>query len=155
TTGTVVAHPEILPKVTSFDFHLSGTNRLAAEQSGNAASLNALFSQVSFRRLVLRDVAATDIRGRFYRTGAELYNPRWSPDGIRVAYSSNQNTANSATHGFDRDLFVGQVSYDQPPVFPVGLADCVVNPGQTFNMTVTATDPNGEALSYNMPAAYL
>jgi putative Ig domain-containing protein/flagellar hook capping protein FlgD/fibronectin type III domain protein/WD40 repeat protein len=147
--GAIVPHPEIMTKVTSFDFHLSGTHRLAAEQSGNAGSLwNQYPPEVSFRRLVLRDVAATDTRARFYRTGAEFYNPRWSPNGLRVAYSSNQNLPT------DRDLFLGQVSYNQPPQL-ISPVDVEVHPGQTFQMLAYAADPNGETLTYDMPALYL
>lgn len=151
TNGQVVAHPEMLTNVTSLDFHLSGTNRFAAEQTGIAGSLITpqRSPQVAFRRLVLRDVAATDTRGRFYRTGAEFYHPRWSPDGLRVAYSSNQNTG-----GADRDLFVGQVSYDRAPAL-VGVGDLLAYKARPFEFYVNASDPNGEALKYEAPSAFL
>ena len=99
-----------------------------------------------FRRLALRDTVAGDTQARFYRTGAEYFTPRWSPDGTRIAYSSQQSSDNV-------DLYVGQVSYNHAPQF-LGLGDVAVNPGTPFQKTVNATDADGESVTYDVPALY-
>ncbi len=144
---TVAAGPN--GDMTSFDVPL-GTGPRVIEEPGTFYYSRAdgpnPDSTVAFRRVALRD-GSGDAQARFYRTSAEFANPRWSFDGTRIAYSSNQNNVN------DRDVFVGQVSYDHPPVFTDGVGDAQVEQGLPFDRTLVATDPDGETITF--AAAYL
>ncbi len=154
--GTPIPRPALLTGANSFDLH-RGQGRLLYSQAGVINMQGcAPPPQASFPfvRLALRDTLANDTQARFYRTGAQFYEPRWSPDGTRIAYSSNQNTANDPTSA-DRDLFVGQVSFNHPPYFPV-LTDQTIPAGPAFEMEVwAASDPDGEALTDDAPSRYL
>src|SRR5262249_22635984 len=87
---------------------------------------------------------------RFYFTGGEFYDPRWSPEGTRLAYTARQSVG-----GANRDLFIGQVSFDHAPQFPIGIADCLAYRHKPFGMLLTATDSDNEAVTYSAPAAFL
>jgi len=144
--GLVTVCPGPNADVTSFDLP-PGSGPTAIEQPGimfynlkNAYEPDP-DSSVAFRRVALRD-GAGDTQARFYRTSAEYFNPRWSYDGTRIAYSSNQNDAG------DRDVFVGQVSYDHPPVLVANVQDFQVVEGSLAQRTIHAIDPDGEALTY-------
>jgi Tol biopolymer transport system component len=103
-----------------------------------------------FRRIALRDTVFGLTTPRFYRTGAQYFEPRWSYDGTRIAYVSDENGV-----GAERDIFLGQVSYNHAPQFVNAPRDtlfpsiCELSLQQTF----TATDPDGEAVWFQ--AAYL
>ncbi len=86
----------------------------------------------------------------FYRPGAKFTNPRWSFDGTRVAYTSDQLAPGSA-----RDIFVTQVGYNHPPTFtnPSLLQDQQVILDQAFSFQLGAGDPDGEFVTYQ--GAYL
>lgn len=148
--GTPIPRPALLTGANSFDLH-RGQGPLVVEQSGivNApAACSGPQPSFPFIRIATRDTTANDTQARFYRTGAEFYQPRWSPDGTRIAYGSNQNTAG------DRDIFIGQVSYNRPPTFP-WLPDQVIAAGPTFVLEVQGYDPDGEALTFDAPSRYL
>ncbi len=153
------ARSGLLDDAITFDLH-RGAGPLALEQIGavlwptTCANVNpyevvTTWNQMPFTRLALRDTVASDTSARFYRTGAEFYNPRWSPEGTRIAYSSNQNTSS------DRDLFVGQVSFNHAPAILDPTADLIVHTGRPYELYVSATDPDGEALTYQSPSAFL
>ncbi len=93
------------------------------------------------RRIAVRTPDHTDTQGWFYRTGAEFSSPRWSYDGTRLVYVTNQNLTS------DRDIYIGQVSYNHAPQFvdlvDQGFAACV-----PFTLNVQATDADDEALTY-------
>jgi len=139
---------DLIPKASSFDLHPSGWRLLAEEPKISsyktdvcgAAPVNLLM-----RRIVLRNVARLDSETRFYLTGAEFFNPRWSPDGTRIAYISDQNSPG------DRDLFTGQVSYNHAPAFSPPPRDTVLvlpcGP-YTFAFDLGATDYDGETITY-------
>jgi hypothetical protein len=150
-------------RVTTFDLPL-GNGPLVLEQPGSHRwletcddyseiccspfSFDPVVREMPFRRLALFDTTAVDTIARFYRTGAEFFNPRWSFDGTRVVYSSDENAP-----GGQRDLYVGQVSYNHAPQF-LGLGDVPLSPGTSFQMTVNATDADGESVTYDVPARY-
>ncbi len=146
--GLAIPRNSVVGKVSTFDFH-RGTGRFLAEQPGGAQPIACtLGTPLPFRRVALVDttLGARDTLVRFYRTGAEFYGPRYSFDGTRIAYSSNQNLVS------DRDIFVGQVSYNHPPVFN-GLGDQFLEACCPFVLDLNATDPDGESVTY--AAAYL
>lgn len=138
----------LLDDVGSFDLH-RGNGPLLLEQGGTVQwsstcyqpSISTTLLDMPFLRIGLRDTLANDTGSRFYRTGAEFYNPRWSPDGTRIAYSSNQNLSS------DRDVFVGQVSFNRPPTL-IQPQDELAYTARPFERNVMATDPDGEAVTY-------
>jgi flagellar hook capping protein FlgD/putative Ig domain-containing protein/WD40 repeat protein len=157
--GTPLTRSDLAGDAVSFDLH-RGSGPLLLAQAGTVMvpSLcygvngpETTFVEDGFVRLALRDTLSGDTQSRFYQTGASFYDVRWAPDGTRAAYSSNQNSVNVSS---DRDLFVGQVSYNHAPSF-VGLSDQGAEVGQAFRLEVTATDPDGESLTYDAPAAFL
>src|SRR5262249_18999551 len=99
--GSPVQRPGVLSKATSFDFH-RGDGRVVSEQPGLAQCLQCTPSPAqAFRRLALTDTtsSARDTIVRFYRRSGEFFHPRYSYDGIRIAYAVNQNPPT------DRDVF--------------------------------------------------
>jgi Tol biopolymer transport system component len=147
--GTPISRPALLTGANSFNLH-HGQGPLLVEQAGVVTQPQCTPAQPGgpFVRLATRDTTANDTQARFYRTGAEFYQPRWSPDGTRIAYSSNQNAGN------DRDLFIGQVSYNRPPQL-APLPDQVIPAGPTFVLEVQAYDPDGETMIFDAPSRYL
>jgi Tol biopolymer transport system component len=152
--GTAVAEDAAFARADGLDFH-PGTGRVVTEDvtgipwgrfcGAFGQDLVGLFT-MPYRRLSLRDTLTRDSDQRFFRTNAEYYRPRWSPDGTKIAYASSQNAAT------DRDLYVGQVSYDRPPQF-VGFQDETIPACVPFSTQLSATDPDGEPLTYS--ASYL
>jgi Tol biopolymer transport system component len=143
---------DLIPKATSFDLHPSGWRLLAEEpKTFRYTQCGAPQINLLMRRVVLRNVPNRDSETRFYRTGAEFFNPRWSPEGTRIAYVSDQNSPG------DRDLFTGQVSYNHAPTFTPPPRDTVlVLPcgSYTFAFDLGATDLDGETITYeaaNLP----
>ena len=143
--------------VASLDFR-PGSSVVALEEHGQYFSRlicaypdpETTLVAMPFRRFALRDTTSGDTQTRFYRTGVEFSHPRWSPDGTRIAYSADQSTPG------DRDLFVGQVSYNHAPTFSPSLRDtALILPCQpyTFAFDLGATDPDGEPVTYQ--ATYL
>ena len=145
---------DLIAKASSFDLHPAGWRLLAEEPKTfpyRTSVCGAPPVSLLMRRIALRNVPNRDSETRFYRTGAEFFNPRWSPDGTRIAYVSDQNSPG------DRDLFVGQVSYNHAPTFSSPPRDTTLalpcGP-YTFAFNIGATDPDGEAVTYqaaNLP----
>jgi FlgD Ig-like domain/WD40-like Beta Propeller Repeat len=129
----------------SFDLHPHG-GPIAIEEPGaiphGACESPANPSSEAFRRLVLFDETTQDDPTPFYRTGASFSHPRWSPEGTRIAYVSDQNG------GGDRDIFVGQVSFNHPPTFTSPPRDTIFADCDTLRISLTATDPDGETVKY-------
>jgi hypothetical protein len=135
----------VLSKATTFDLSL-GAGPIVMEQPGfssNESIAGGAANTMPFRRMALRDTVRGDTLVRFYRTGVQYYNPRLSFDGTRVAYSADPNVAG------DRELFVGQVSFNHRPNFN-DLYDQSIPACESFDLTVGATDPDGETVSYQV-----
>lgn len=64
--------------------------------------------------------------------------PRWSPDGMRVAYSAGTT---------DQDLYHLRVATGAPSLGV--LSDITVIEGQPLNFDLSATDPNGDAITFS------
>ncbi len=133
---------------STVDLH-RGSGRLLLEQPGVYKWKNGFQTlDMPYRRLALRDTLANNTQARFYQTGVSFYNPRWSYNGTRVAYSADPNQSG------DREVFVGQVSYNHPPVF-VGLENDQFPEACSgpFFLDLNAPDPDGETVTY--AATYL
>jgi len=143
TGGEMVSREDLIPRVFSFDWARGSGSVVIEDPSGvpYSAIQNCSPGVLPCRRIALVDTLAGDKRERFYRTGAEYYNPRWSYDGTQLVYSTKQDSA------YGRDLWVGSVSGNRPPVFLHLPADTVVSPGQSFVLSLAATDADGDDIS--------
>ncbi|HET9233393.1 MAG TPA: hypothetical protein VFP10_04580 [Candidatus Eisenbacteria bacterium] len=90
-------------------------------------------------RVQARDAQTLASEALFYRTRANIRWPRWSHDGTRVAYTSDQYGT--------RDVFVGQVSYNHAPHL-TNVDDSNVAEGVTWSFQLNATDADGELITY-------
>lgn len=92
-------------------------------------------------RIAIRDTLAGTSAPLGTRPGAAITQPRWSPDGTRVVYTS--------TRGGNSDIYVQQARPDRAPVM-----SNTVLPYYTFTncagfaLNVGATDPDGDAVTY-------
>ncbi len=147
--GTPIFRSGLISKAGSVDPH-PAEDWFALEEPGafrGKYDCSTAANQVTFRRLAIRDTLIDDSEARFYRTSAEYFNPRWSPDGVRVAYSSDQNAPG------DRDVFIGRVTYNHPPQFSSIPNDTGLTATVPYARPLSATDPDGQSLTYL--AAYL
>jgi Tol biopolymer transport system component len=153
-TGAVVVRPGLADDAGSFDFH-PGVGAIVLEQSGSVpeslvcsgSSPDTTVTPQEFRRIALRDTSASDTRQKFYKTGVRFYRPRWSPDGTMIAYASGENGT--------QDVFVGEVGVNHAPTFSSLPDSFTVYAGTTFTLSLSATDPDGESVTYDMPSAFL
>ena len=144
-------------QVTALDVHPSGDSLVISESGAVPLSTAGCWSSPNtseaFQRLVIFDPLGDvdpetwDDPARFYRTGATFSDPRWSPDGTRIAYVSDENG------GSDRDIFVGQVSYNHAPTFDSVPRDTTVTTCGPLTIDLDATDPDGETVTF--AAAFL
>jgi len=156
--GTPVVRDHLAPNAESFDLHLGQGPMAIAEassydytkechdESNTCCTFGAPSVPMSFVRIALYDTVQTDIDPQFYRTGAEFHDPRWAPEGTRLAYTSTQN-------GTGADVLVGQVSYDHAPTMAV--ADQTLTQGVPFTLALSANDVDGDAITYVAPSLYL
>jgi hypothetical protein len=147
--GVVVSRAEVVPHVASLDMRPSD-GRVVLEESASATyDVDGERMLQPFRRIAIRDTALALTTPRFYRTGAQYYGPRWSPDGTRIAYSTDENLAGNL------DLYVGQVSYNHAPQFVNAPRDTVLAGAcdATLVQNWSASDSNGETVTFS--AAYL
>ncbi len=103
-----------------------------------------------FRRIALRDTLQRLPLPQFQQRNAIYSDPRWSYDGTRIAYASDEHAIGSAS-----DIYVGQVSWNHAPYFVNAPRDTVLagSCNQTLTQTYSATDPDGEGVTFS--AAYL
>jgi Tol biopolymer transport system component len=160
--GQVQVESVIPPRVATFDLTRGvgrgGRSPILVEEPGHEPFTSSCpFAScgcvppsplMPFRRIALRDTLTADAETRFYRTGVEFFNPRWSPDGTRIAYSATENGP------ANRDVFVGQVSYDHAPVF-ASLNDTIMEEGHDLIIDLHASDSDGDAITFVAPPRYL
>jgi Tol biopolymer transport system component len=106
-------------------------------------------SNESYRRVGLRDTPAGATETIYSRPRSDVQYPRWSWDGTRVAFVSSRSMAPVTP----ANILVGQVSYDHAPVF-TGLGDQALTRGVAFQLSLSASDPDGETVSYECPQAF-
>lgn len=152
--GHVVERTALIDSVATLDLFVAG-QQILVEEPGFAKhkdiclQLSAEYDTVDvivhpFRRLALRDTTRGITEPLFYLTGASFTNPRLSPDGARVAFTSDQYNT-----GVAKDLFVGQISWNHPPQFSPVPRDTVVTNCGTLIMQLGALDPDGETVTYS------
>lgn len=107
----------------------------------NGQAVGCSTPQYAVTQLVTRDTTKNVTEARFYHRGSQFLNPRWAPDNVRLAYVSDQ-----LAYG-DYDLYVAQATYDHAPQF-VGLVDQWLAACVPFVMDVSATDADGEVVTY-------
>jgi Tol biopolymer transport system component len=155
--GVVVSRAELASRVTSFDMRPSD-GRLVMEEPGAVTYRVEVGDEEGswletrlqpFRRIAVRDTTRRLSIPWFYRTGAQYYGPRWSPDGTRIAYSTDENQVGNV------DLYVGRVSYNHAPQFVNAPRDTVLAGAcdATLVQSWSASDPDGEAITFS--AVYL
>jgi hypothetical protein len=150
--STPASRADVAKRAGSLDLH-PGDWRIALEEPGayrakRVIDGSAIYPEIlTFRRLALRNTATHDNEARFYRTSAECFNPRWSPDGISVACSATLNAPG------DRDLYVGRVSFNHPPRFSPEPTDQSVVAGSACSTALVASDPDGQPVTFQ--ALYL
>jgi hypothetical protein len=159
--GAVVDRTAVLHHAPSFDLH-RGRGALVYEEADSSFVTRDCKTLVPFRDVTdsskvhpYRRVAVRDTFQRlpvpyFQQRGVSHYAPRWSYDGTRVAYVSDQAAPGSA-----RDLYLGQVSWNHAPAFTTAPRDTVLAGAcsQTFTRSFAASDPDGESVTFQ--AAYL
>jgi Tol biopolymer transport system component len=142
TGGTASQTPVFIPKVQpsfySYDLPL-GTGPFATED------INLMCSGT---HLGLQDTLALTRIHPFEQSGKNLTHPHWAYDGIRLIYG-----AASTTSG-DVDLYIASSSCNHAPVLSAGSkADVEIFPCQLYQRTLSATDADGDPITYQ--AAYL
>ncbi|NOT35127.1 MAG: T9SS type A sorting domain-containing protein [Candidatus Eisenbacteria bacterium] len=154
TGGTAFSRTALAPGVRSFDFD-RGNGPIAVETRGKYSfnfdrwcGLQFGLVDMPWSLVGTRDSTVTpgDTRHRFSAPGVAFNNPRYSFDGTRIAYSADPNTAGN------RDLFYGSITYNHAPTFTNGTAaDAMVPTCVQWNRTLTATDRDGETVTFSAP----
>jgi len=150
--GQVESQAAMAPHAARFDFS-PGSGDIVFEEDW-AATYHVECPVVHrepmpFRRIALRDTTMGLTTPLFYRTGAEYFGPRWSPDGTRVAYSTSENDSSG------RDVYVALASYNHAPVFVSAPRDTLIASvcGRGLWQTFAAVDADSEAVRFE--AVYL
>src|SRR4029077_20267753 len=81
---------------------------------------------------------------------AQFFNPRWAPDGIRVAYATDQNASSG------RDIYVGRTNFDHAPVIDsiagqaisdtMPVVDVTIGQDSTLTLSYHRSDSDGTAI---------
>ncbi|MGH7724776.1 MAG: hypothetical protein ACREOU_05045 [Candidatus Eiseniibacteriota bacterium] len=147
TGGQAAPQDSVLLNVSSFDLPLGG-GPIVAEEAGAMDYRCGSVKTIPYRRVALRDTLTNprDLDPRFYRTGVRFFTPRLSYDNTRIAYVSDQNGLS------ERDLYLGQFTYDHAPTFNT-LTDRTSTAGSPLSIDLSATDPDGDALTYSGPTS--
>jgi hypothetical protein len=152
--GTALYKGSLAPEITSFDLH-PGTGQMVVEKSSSYSRTYICLctnseecelggtGALDWQRVGVRDTSASaSTRYLFTFPGALFKSPRWSYDGTRIAYVSDQNAG-------DDDLFVGSPTYNHPPVFSTAsVRDTLLFTCRAWQRDLSATDPDGETVTY-------
>lgn len=147
-SGQVVNRTTVLPgSIPSFDLHRS-TGRVAVEQARSLRwkyrtdgfPLRYLYEDI--RRAALYDTTRQDADAPVHARGTYFQAPRWSPDGTKLAYAYG-------TPSGDLDIGLVTANTDHAPVFTsASVLDVDVATCQQFQRTLSATDADGETVTY-------
>jgi len=92
--------------------------------------------------IAVRDTLAGTSTPIAYRTGAELSQPRWSPDGTKVAYVTTQNG--------NPDVFVAPTTYDRAPYHNHTTTYYQAPACESWEYLPMATDPDCDPITYEV-----
>jgi FlgD Ig-like domain/Bacterial Ig domain/WD40-like Beta Propeller Repeat len=156
--GQVVSRVALADSVRTFDLPISGDHIVIEEArtlrflqmcTNSTLGLDSTYIAGQDIHLVaLRDTSRQLTDPRFYLTGGTFTNPRISPDGTKMVYTTDQQDAGSAL-----DLYVGSISWNHAPTFNTEPADVEVDTCSVVSIDFSATDPDGETVTYS--GAYL
>jgi len=149
--GLVTPIAELLPGGAGFD-PPRGDGRWVFETTWNPP-ICATADTFAFQRLALRHAPGGESETIFSRPHADVVEPRWSPDGTRVAFASSQTFI--AYPSVPSNVLVGQVSYNHAPTMLVPTADLIVHTARPYELYVSASDPDGETPTYESPSVFL
>lgn len=149
--GLVAPVAELPPGSSAFD-PPRGAGRWAFEATWKPP-ICATVDNTGFQRIALRATPEGESETIFSRPRADVVQPRWSPDGTRVAFASSQTYI--AYPSIPSNILVGQASYNHAPVMLVPTADLIVHTGRPYELHVNASDSDGETLTYQAPPAFL
>jgi hypothetical protein len=100
-------------------------------------------------RFALRDLNQRRNDIRFYRTGWQNVRPRYSFDGTKVAWGWAVGAPPT-----DSDIYYGSVTFNHPPAFTGYSAnDQETEACVEFSRLLSATDPDGEAVTFALAMA--
>lgn len=94
--------------------------------------------------LAVRDLTAQKSNYWYPRSDRVVYHARYSPDGTRAAFEGQRSTG-------DADIYYAPVTHDHAPAFTgSSIPDLEIPACVQFVWNLSATDPDGEALTYSV-----
>jgi Tol biopolymer transport system component len=160
--GDVVDRSSLLDHAPAFDLH-RGSGAIAYVEADSVAWYRTSCVDVTqglpvlgrtkkehpYRRIALRDTFQTLPVPVFYDRHATYSSPRWSYDGTTLAYVTSENDDGGCPDSC-RNIMVAQVSYNHAPQFVNAPRDTTLSVAcnQTLTQTCSASDPDGETVTY-------
>lgn len=144
TGGTPTAMQPGAEKVREFDFSL-GRGPLVVPSRWSYLRCNTPPALNAFQ-IGLRDSATGFTRPEVRGVPVEMLSPRWSLDGTRVA-------AGGQSSGQTNDLWLINMTANHAPSMP--MADVNVQVGVPLTINLSATDLDGDPITYRAPSRYL
>ncbi len=144
--GTLVPVQGLPVRAEGWDIH-PGVGPAVFALTDSIKDANPTCGALIAERLVFRDStgAFSSNTPRFNRRGHEVFDPRYSPDGTRVAFNARRATGPATTDWV-------RVTANKAPRL-THIPDIEIESGQTLDFTATATDSNGTTATFS--AAYL
>lgn len=144
-----IAVPKVPTPLTSFDLH-PGSGKLVLEtpsaivNTGLGSECVSPGSNVATSRVATFDTlnvgAGLTVRVSDSRLFAR--QPSYSPDGVRIAYQLERRG------NADGSIEARQINWNHAPHFTAGVADQALTAAVPFQVTLQATDPDGEVVTF-------